>query len=517
MLTKTLKTMGFSFRNLRFFYKRHFSLDLLSHQALHYSPEKVLNSSKEVLNLNLGKITSPEVFAETFLRIQASGFLLENPDFKLKLFSTFTKFPLSSFEKFPLIFLINIISEIKAFTSETNGEIIEKSRNLLIFHLQKQEFDGFKRILEIMTINPEVLRKFQDFNASGSLIISIIRENLTYYSMALSLDILPFLDLIRILQGDPWKLPIDFLKSGLNLKLNNKRFFSAELNNDEIQGILNLDQEYLSTQAFIQKSLAFFRKNPKDFLKFPLEALIKILISSYKGRFEFDFGMINELEDLINKKIKTESLDNVDLWVKAGNYYSFIENNERFREILSDEMIEQLITSIKEGKQSLQDQETLIFLEKARTFFNENQIKSFEILLNNTLLPYKPKAQSMLIDSKLLYVTCLYSSQFSKEKLSILNEICQDINEKTQHLSSLIFLFKTLDLIQSSFDAETIKNVKSRLEFLLKLILKNSPLQNLIKNLIFSRSKSIGWASLSDSIGFWVISFNFCSKRPKKL
>ena len=125
--------------------------------------------------------------------------------------------------------------------------------------------------------------------------------------------------------------------------------------------------------------------------------------------------MINELEDLINKKIKTESLDNVDLWVKAGNYYSFIENNERFREILSDEMIEQLITSIKEGKQSLQDQETLIFLEKARTFFNENQIKSFEILLNNTLLPYKPKAQSMLIDSKLLYVTCLYSSQFSKE------------------------------------------------------------------------------------------------------
>ena len=404
MLTKTLKTMGFSFRNLRFFYKRHFSLDLLSHQALHYSPEKVLNSSKEVLNLNLGKITSPEVFAETFLRIQASGFLLENPDFKLKLFSTFTKFPLSSFEKFPLIFLINIISEIKAFTSETNGEIIEKSRNLFIF-----------RSKSLMALN-EVLRKFQDFNASGSLIISIIRENLTYYSMALSLDILPFLDLIRILQGDPWKLPIDFLKSGLNLKLNNKRFFSAELNNDEIQGILNLDQEYLSTlRLFIQKSLAFFRKNPKDFLKFPLEALIKILISSYKGRFEFDFGMINELEDLINKKIKTESLDNVDLWVKAGNYYSFIENNERFREILSDEMIEQLITSIKEGKQSLQDQETLIFLEKARTFFNENQIKSFEILLNNTLLPYKPKAQSMLIDSKLLYVTCLYSSQFSKE------------------------------------------------------------------------------------------------------
>ena len=385
------------------FFINDISLDLLIHQALHYSPEKVLNSSKEVLNLNLGKITSPEVFAETFLRIQASGFLLENPDFKLKLFSTFTKFPLSSFEKFPLIFLINIISEIKAFTSETNGEIIEKSRNLFIF-----------RSKSLMALN-EVLRKFQDFNASGSLIISIIRENLTYYSMALSLDILPFLDLIRILQGDPWKLPIDFLKSGLNLKLNNKRFFSAELNNDEIQGILNLDQEYLSTQAFIQKSLAFFRKNPKDFLKFPLEALIKILISSYKGRFEFDFGMINELEDLINKKIKTESLDNVDLWVKAGNYYSFIENNERFREILSDEMIEQLITSIKEGKQSLQDQETLIFLEKARTFFNENQIKSFEILLNNTLLPYKPKAQSMLIDSKLLYVTCLYSSQFSKE------------------------------------------------------------------------------------------------------
>ena len=313
MLTKTLKTtMGFP-SEIFVFFINDISLDLLIHQALHYSHEKVLNSSKEVLNLNLGKITSPEVFAETFLRIQASGFLLENPDFKLKLFSTFTKFPLSSFEKFPLIFLINIISEIKAFTSETNGEIIEKSRNLLIFHLQKQEFDGFKRILEIMTINPEVLRKFQDFNASGSLIISIIRENLTYYSMALSLDILPFLDLIRILQGDPWKLPIDFLKSGLNLKLNNKRFFSAELNNDEIQGILNLDQEYLSTQAFIQKSLAFFRKNPKDFLKFPLEALIKILISSYKGRFEFDFGMINELEDLINKKIKTESLDNVDL------------------------------------------------------------------------------------------------------------------------------------------------------------------------------------------------------------
>ena len=73
-----------------------------------------------------------------------------------------------------------------------------------------------------------------------------------------------FLDLLRILQGDPWKLPIDFLKSGINLKLNNKRFFSAEQNNNEIQGILNLDQEYLSTlRLFIQKSLAFFRKNPK--------------------------------------------------------------------------------------------------------------------------------------------------------------------------------------------------------------------------------------------------------------
>ena len=396
---------------------------------------------------------------------------------KLQIFTAFSKFPNSTLERFPLIFLINILGELGGLEVSENGhQIFEKARNLLVFHLQKQEFEGFKRILEILVLNEPTLKKLQ-FN--DSLILDIIRETFTYYSLAISLELLPFLDLIHILLLPPFKLTQEFLKTGLNLKLNNKRYFNSELTFIEIRAILALDAIFHPLQAFIQKSLQFSQKYPMEFNSFSIEEQIKILISSYQGRFELDFGLLADLEESLSQRIRGKYIDSLAAWVKIGVYYCYNDNHERFREVYNEKMMLEMVEAMENGLWGVRQDETLIFLEKARNLMNEAIKNRLEKLLDGVL---EEVGEAISIeDSRLLLVSSLYSQNKVERKLEILDGISMMINEKSTYISSLVLLFKTVDLLQVSADVEKLRKIKARLEFLLKVVLKTSQLHNIMK------------------------------------
>lgn len=323
------------------------------------------------------------------------------------------------------MFLINILGELGGLEVSENGQIFEKARNLLVYHLQKQEFEGFKRILEILVLNESTLKKLQ---LNDTLILDIIRETFTYYSLAISLELLPLLDLIHILLQPPFKLTPEFLKIGLNLKLNNKRYFSSELTFIEIRSILALDAIFHPLQPFIQKSLEFSQKYPMEFNSFSIEEQIKILISSYQSRFELDFGLLADLEESLSQRIRGRHIDNLAAWVKIGVYYCYNENHERFREVYSEKMMLEMVEAMEKGVWGVRQDETLIFLEKARNLMNEEIKGRVEKLLDGAL---EDVGEAFSIeDSRLLRVSALYSQKGVERKLEILDGISMMINEK---------------------------------------------------------------------------------------
>ena len=435
----------------------------------------------------LQNISSPETLSDIFMGVKSSGYLKEDSHFLSQIIDCLPRFSIDNLEKLSLNFLFHLMAEITEISQEKEREsAFEKIQPLLVLHLQKQDFDGFLRLLEFLGSNPKNFNRL--FEKPAGFLHSCIRENFTYFSMACSLDFVHFFPIINLLSQEPFNFPRDFVKTGLVLKLGNRTYLNNTISLEEMQGFLALDEEFISQKPLLQKILDFAEKKPEEFEAFDLQSLIKILTGLYTTRFEYNLEIVERLENLINKKTNDNLLlknRNLDQWLKLMSYYFLTNQADKIVAITDENMIKELEIALIEKKKSFLDKEILFAIEASLKFLNISNKEIFTEHIQRIISEKKIKSKHNFM---ILFVSLLLSKNVSSNQLEFFQNSLPAMNNLGSSIdnSELIYAFKSLNQLQilkenKEINNEQLQECGYKLEICLNKILKK-PWESLMKN-----------------------------------
>ena len=430
-------------------------------------------------------ISNPEILSDIFLKMKYQGDFNANHVLLQQMLTTLKSVSLENYEKFSLVFLMNLMEEIPKIPKNERELLYEVISPILTLHLQKQEFDGFLKLLSFINSNSEYFETI--FEKQPGFLNSCIQENFNYFAMSCSLDLLNFFPLMKCLSEPPYNFSKDFLKTGPALKLGNKVYSKTMLSKEEMEGLLTFDEEVISQKQVLQKILEFIEKKPEESESLELEGLIKIVWGLHMTRFDFNLGVIEYFEFLINKKTNESfksNKKNLDIWVKLINYYFLTNQTDKIISISDESVIQDLEEAIVNKKKSIYDRKIMICLEIASTILTFSKKENMEKIINLEwdAISFDKKKDNF----RFLYVSVLFSKHIQGKTLEYFGRFLSNINlDDDNNHSELIYAWKTLKFLKISKDLKNseikIQELEYKLEIYLNKILKK-PIETLLKD-----------------------------------
>lgn len=316
-------------------------------------------------------------------------------------------------------FFFKIIESYEENQASLTQKIEEKLLEIALHKISLMGIDSLIILFKNLKSNPV----FANNLLSNSKVKKILEDNISFFSLSLSIDMSSLLDLLNSMSNNVVHLLELKVFDLIDMKLKNNKYKDAVLNSREFNLLLEITERTLgNTSETIWNKLIEYLKHT-DEKNFPsIIFLIKLLSLNYRNKFDLDSQTLENIEKYINKhivnfKLVDENPENLmfimiynGLCRKEKDFFFF--NRKNIEDYLS-----------KEFNQNFCQQ----FL------INENYV-FFLQFINNLLLRLSPELKSIIcseldcfISEKVLTPNQHFNSL--KNISNILHIYCQILNK----------------------------------------------------------------------------------------